>query len=125
MVLLLIVGAAVCLSGGNRSARTVVPRATAAPKVHTVQYEADGDGRRVSLTYENAQGGSEQTEYHTPWRKTLTDVPTGQFVYLSAQNQTDSGTITCRIYVDGTLWRESESSGAYVIATCSGSVGSQ
>jgi hypothetical protein len=50
-------------------------------------------------------------------------VERGAFLYLSAQNQNDYGAVTCEIWVDGIKWRESTSSGAYKIVSCSGSAG--
>ena len=47
----------------------------------------------------------------------------GDFAYVSAQNQRDEGTIYCEIFVNGVSWKRSQSSGAYVIASCSGRVG--
>ena len=47
----------------------------------------------------------------------------GRFLYVSAQNQNNSGSVTTKIYVDGKQKKESTSSGAYVIATSSMSLG--
>jgi hypothetical protein len=47
----------------------------------------------------------------------------GHFAYLSAQNTGASGTITCRITVDGVVVSTNTSSGAYAIASCKGTVG--
>jgi len=46
----------------------------------------------------------------------------GEFVYISVQNGNDSGSVTCKITVDGAELAEVRSSGAYVIATCDGSI---
>jgi len=93
------------------------------PTTHQVTYKILGTTSRASLTYENEQGGTEQGEVNTPWEGSFT-AENGQFVYISAQNVRDNGSVTCQIWVDGVKWKESTSSGAYVIATCSGSVGS-
>jgi hypothetical protein len=42
-------------------------------------------------------------------------------MYVSGQNATEYGTVTCRIKVDGNVVSQNTSSGAYSIATCSGS----
>jgi hypothetical protein len=41
-----------------------------------------------------------------------------EFVYISAQNNQDN--VTVKIIVDGDTFKESTSTGAYVIATASG-----
>ena len=46
----------------------------------------------------------------------------GAFVYISAQNQGESGSVKCRIEVDGVTLEQATSTGAYVIASCSGTV---
>jgi hypothetical protein len=45
---------------------------------------------------------------------------TGYFVYLSVQNQNNSGTVSCSITSNGIKVSSNYSDGAYVIATCSG-----
>lgn len=42
--------------------------------------------------------------------KTRTD----DFIYVSSQNQGDTGTVTTTIYIDGDVFKTSNSSGAYV-----------
>jgi hypothetical protein len=43
------------------------------------------------------------------------------FLYLSAQNNKDSGSLTATITVDGRVFQTNTSTGAYVIARASGS----
>ncbi len=90
---------------------------------HDVKYEITGDASRVAITYSNAEGGTEQKEWITPYTKEFT-MSDGSFVYISAQSQQSGfATVTCTIYVDGEKYKTSTSSGEFVIATCSGSVG--
>jgi len=91
---------------------------------YTVKYEVVGvsGSTKASVTYENAQGGTEQRDIKLPWSKTYT-MERGSFVYISAQNDHEYGGVACRIYVDGVEWKKSESKDEYVIASCSGSVG--
>jgi hypothetical protein len=131
--LLVVVGIFACLiatyiiltsnSSGDGDRRTS-HRSTNIPTTLRVLYEVKGsDGARsASLTYENNQGGTEQMDVDLPWRKSFT-FGYGDFVYISAQNDQDYGTIICRILVDNEEWKKSSSSGAYVIASCSGSAG--
>ena len=94
---------------------------------HTVVYTvtADGNtggGRTGMVTAQTDNGGTSQGTGALPFSDTLTSFHTGDFVYLSVQNQQPAGSVTCRIAVDGVVVSENTSSGAYVIATCQGSV---
>ncbi len=84
-------------------------------------YKVFGKGTtKASLTFETPDGTSQQ-DVRLPWQQSYTFAP-GSFVYLSAQNQSDSGCITAQIVVEGKTWKEVESCGAYVIASVSGSI---
>lgn len=91
-----------------------------------VEYKVTCNTGLVDLTIENSNGGTSQyDDMATPWSYSFeVDKPEYGyvFVYVSAQNQQSSGTVTAQIYVDGTLYKTSTSTGAYVIATASGSV---
>ena len=79
----------------------------------------------VDLTIENEDGGVSQfSDVATPWTYTfeIEKADYGVFVYVSAQNQQDHGSVTATIYVDGSQFKTSTSTGAYVIATAYGSV---
>jgi hypothetical protein len=95
------------------------------PKEYQIKYSVTGSASHASLTYENATGGTEQIDgARVPWQLEFT-IPRGQrsFLYISAQNQDNSGSsIVCEIWVDGVPVKSATSSGAYVIATCSGSI---
>jgi hypothetical protein len=88
---------------------------------YTVQYKITGTANTVDVTLNNSSGGTEQYsnvslpktysyKYFEDW-----------FLYISAQNQGQSGTVTTSIYYKDNLFKTSTSSGAYVIATASGS----
>jgi len=113
-------------SGGGGGPRpTSRPRATSQPATtsFSVTYEVSGSASKVDLTYNNAQNGTEQLgDKSIPWSKKYT-MEFGDFMYISAQNQGETGSVTCKIKVDGVVVKQSTSSGAYVIATCSGSAG--
>jgi hypothetical protein len=72
------------------------------------------------LTYENASGGTEQRSMSGSWTTEFPAEP-GQFLYISAQNNNASGNVLVYILCDGSTFKQSSSSGAYVIATASGS----
>lgn len=91
------------------------------PESYQITYEIEGTAfTKAKLTYQNATGSSQQEEIEIPWSTTFS-APAGQFVYLSGQ-LANKGTIRCRILVDGQPFKEAESKGEYVIASCSGSV---
>lgn len=92
------------------------------PATYTVTYKVDGF-ITASLTYSNEQGGTEQiSEAKVPWMTTLYDMRSGDFVYISAQNDQEYGGVTVEIYLDDILVKSSSSHGAYVIATASGRI---
>jgi hypothetical protein len=87
---------------------------------YLIEYRITGTAHAASVTYTNEGGGTSQIDsVALPWSYTITahsnDVPV-----ILAQNQGDSGTVTVSIYKDGTLWKTSTSSGAYVVADASG-----
>ncbi len=92
--------------------------ATAYPEV---QYVITGTAQSVDVTLNNSTGGTEQYD-NVPLPVTYT-CPNYRywFIYCSAQNQGQQGSVIVSIYVDGKLFKTSNSSGAYVIASASGS----
>jgi hypothetical protein len=96
---------------------TVPTRATA---LRVVEYRVTA-GANASLTYTNANGSTEQRDvYANPWTYKFSARP-GTHAYVSAQHS-KNGAISCRILVDGVEYKSANSSGQYVIATCSGAV---
>lgn len=76
----------------------------------------------AGLTYANCTAGtSQQGDATLPWSFTCSSIPAGQFLYISAQNNRNAGCVKTQIYKRGVLYKESESCGAFVIATASGS----
>lgn len=93
---------------------------TSSPSTHSITYHVDGSTSKASLTYNNAQGGSQQEEVSIPWKKTFS-VKRGDFLYISAQNKEAYGNIEVKILVDGKQFKSSEASGGYTIASANGS----
>lgn len=88
---------------------------------HRVTYRVTGySSKGVSVTYSNAGGDTEQKDVTLPWSWILYPMHDGDFVYISAQVNSEYGDITVEIYLDGVLTKTSSSYGAYVIATASG-----
>lgn len=87
---------------------------------YSVEYQVTGSASTVFVTYENENGGTSQiASAIVPWSHTFT-ANSGDFVYISAQNNGDSGSVTVTILEDGNVFKTSTSSGAYVIADASG-----
>jgi hypothetical protein len=106
-----------------------ISRALGEPVSHTytIKYEITGTASSVSITMENSGGNTEQfSSVSLPWSTaftvTLNDKYDWFFVYVSAQNNGSSGAVTATIYKDNHVLETATSSGAYVIATASGSI---
>jgi hypothetical protein len=88
------------------------------PPPPSVTYDLTGQGS-VSVTLQNASGGTEQFDTRLPYHLDLG--PASGFVYISAQLQ-NTGTVTCEIKQGDQVIQNATSTGQYVIASCSGSV---
>lgn len=75
----------------------------------------------VSLTFENDTGGTDQGDYKIPFCMTYYKFQSSDFLYISAQISSGSGSIKCQIYDGNTLIAEANANGFASIATCSGS----
>ncbi len=85
----------------------------------TVVYEITGTAESVDVTLNSASGGTEQySNVSVPHSYRYSNFQ-DDFLYISAQNNGDTGTVTVKIYVNGKLVKSASSSGAYVIATAS------
>ena len=91
------------------------------PPTPEVEYKITGTASKVFVTLSNATGGIEQYDNvsvpHTYTFETFDD----WFLYISAQNLGEWGSVTVTIYLDGAVAKTATSSGAYVIATASDS----
>lgn len=94
---------------------------TPTPSVADVEYVVTE--RRASLvTISNASSDTAQFAHvEVPWSFKFSGARAGQFLYVSAQNDFSSGCIRVQILRRGVEFRNTESCGAYVIATASGS----
>jgi len=93
-----------------------------APTSALVTYVVTGTASRASMTYATADSGTaQQGARGLPWQHSwVADM--GEFAYLSAQNDGSSGCVTVEIKLDNAPWKSTQSCGAYVIASVSGSV---
>lgn len=96
------------------------------PAEHTVYYTVDngtiGIGGRGAMTYQpNSNiGASSQVTAPLPWTSASWKARDGDFLYVSVQNQNATGTVRATIYVDSHIFQTVSSSGAFAIATASG-----
>ncbi len=86
---------------------------------HTVRYEVGGTAVEIGVTYRNASGALEQRDIQSAWSMEF-QAQTGAFLALNARNKTTSGSVSCRILIDGVVFKEGESSGAFKFVDCSG-----
>lgn len=95
---------------------------------HTVVYQADGVGTAQGLFNLQTPTGGQQSVAALPLQTasggspSFSGLESGQFLYISVQNQSASGTVTCSIVLDGKVISSNTSTGGYVIATCEGRV---
>lgn len=105
--------------GPRLSAQATTLSAEAARGLVEVVYSVTGSAGSVSITQRNAGGGTEQYDSSLPLSRSFWIRP-GSFLYISAQNNGDSGDVSCAVTRSGRTVQTASSSGAYVIATCSG-----
>jgi len=89
------------------------------PGAHRIEYVIEGDCGWASLTLQNAGGGTEQHEVKLPAKYTMVAMP-GTFLYISAQNEGDKGSVHVEIRVDGVIVRRSNATAPHGIASASG-----
>lgn len=128
VALISLLGVAACGSNEPSPERVAEIQAALEDSVQReVVYEVEGTATGISVTMETPTGTSQASDRGVPLGKegqapgvTMT-FNAGDFVYISAQNEGESGDITCRITIDGVVVSENTAAGAYSIATCKGS----
>ncbi len=84
----------------------------------TVRYEVSGTpGTAEYLTYEIDYNQAHETNVTLPWSKEFKDLPPGHTLLISAQGHA-TGTITCRILVNGNLVSQATASGQPARTVC-------
>lgn len=115
----MVVAIAFYFSGGEGGSSPTV-RVTQSARV-SVFLEIKGTG---DLTYTNSSGNTEQKSAQSAVGQWATvdsfSTDRGEFLYVSIQNARETGGVECRIRVNGVVIETAKSTGAYVIATCSG-----
>jgi uncharacterized repeat protein (TIGR02543 family) len=99
------------------SSKTVTANFEPEPPTPEVEYKITGTASQVDVTLNNATGGTEQYDNVSVPHSYSFDTFSDWFLYISAQNQGEYGSVTVTIYLNGEVVATSTSSGAYVIAT--------
>jgi hypothetical protein len=87
-----------------------------------VTYMLSGSPGDFNITYTGNNADTFQEPHATKsWKKTF-EAKDGEFVYFSAQSNTNHSKIKVKILVDGKVFKESEAEGDYAIATAAGCV---
>lgn len=105
----------------ERQAELNRQRAEAEAEARRLYYRIETNcGSGVDITISNADGNTQQwSNQGNGWYYYF--VPTsGQFIYISAQNQCDYGYVTVKLVQNEITIKENTSTGAYVIADISG-----
>lgn len=93
---------------------------------YSVTYRISGNANRVNITYVNSSGGVDQKTVVPPFKDITFTMQPGTYVSLAVQNHdTIAGarrTVKAEILVNGSVVKEAESSGAFVVASCGGLV---
>ena len=89
-------------------------------ELYDVRYEITGSTTRANTTWVYYNGSISQNTLPVPYATGKLLFSKGDFLYLSAQNDLPSGNVTVTIRVNGKPWKQVTSSGAYVIASTSG-----
>jgi len=104
----------------NNSYSLGTPKQTISYENLGIKYEITGSAWAVNITLNNPTGGTEQySNVRVPHSYIYHYFP-DHFLYISAQNCDDYGSVTVKIYVDGVAVKSATSSGGYTIATASG-----
>jgi hypothetical protein len=127
LLVIAVVGSAMAGSGKSKAASSTDTDTTAYSSTVEVLYEVEGSATGADITMEAPTGTVQGTGKAVPLASKTTGkpglsytMPRGHFVYISAQNKGSSGSITCRISVDGVVVSTNTSSGGYAIASCKG-----
>ncbi|GAA2600363.1 hypothetical protein GCM10010399_33980 [Dactylosporangium fulvum] len=115
-------GCGVDTNQGTTQGPGVADAASSAAGAHSVVFEVTGKGvsKASSVTYGIGGNSSQANGAALPWKKEATSTDTLLTVSIVAQSGTGTGTITCRITVDGKVVVENSSEGQYAVVTCSG-----
>lgn len=88
-----------------------------AKTTHAVTYEVGGSAADIAISYRNATNALVEANVAPPWSESFTAESLTRVV-INARNRTNTGTVSCKIVVDGEVVTEGESSGAFKLVRC-------
>ena len=96
--------------------------AASAKTGHAIVFEVTGNGvtKASSISYGVGGNQSQDNGAALPWQKQSTSNDPFLIVSLVAQSGSGSGSISCKITVDGKVVVDNTSQGQYAVVTCSG-----
>jgi hypothetical protein len=96
--------------------------AAAVKSGHTIVFEVTGNGVTKASTISYGVGGNQSQDNGAalPWQKQSTSDDPFLILSLVAQSGGGSGSISCKITVDGKVVVDNTSQGQYAVVTCSG-----
>ena len=92
-------------------------------KSHVVKFRVDALGGVAIITLDAGKSASisKPTTVSVPWTKSLR-IASGTEVYLTASNPTQTGKITCTIFLDKKIWKTETTSAPKDGVACAGIV---
>ncbi len=87
-----------------------------------LEFRVDASGGYAIITLDAGSASiSKPATVSVPWRKSL-QIPSGTEVYLTASNPTQTGTLTCTIYLEQSLWKTETTTAPKDGVACAGIV---
>lgn len=123
--LCVVIGIANVIGGGGGTENTAGPGAqadtakTEKAAGRKIVMEVTG-AKKADITYGLDADQSQDLGVKVPWKKELTSTETMTIAVIVAQNK-GSGTISCKISLDGKVVKENSSQGEYAVVTCEAS----
>jgi hypothetical protein len=91
-------------------------------KEHSITFRVQATGGVALVTYSDAVASTKNAILVTaPWSRTATN-PSGTEIYLTAGNPSQSGTVECKLLIDGREWKSDKASYPDDSVACAGIV---
>jgi hypothetical protein len=87
-----------------------------------ITYQVDASGGYAQIIYTTSAGTNTEAQILTTQFNKTISVPIGTEVYLTASNPSQTGTIYCKIKLDGQDWKESHGTHPVDSVACAGIV---
>lgn len=91
------------------------------PVLYTVTYEIAGSAGSAKIEYGIGGYDSMQGNSILPFEKEV-NIKSGDVAFITAENNGESGSVICRIWANGKVWKESKKAGAFAKVECRGIV---